>query len=124
VFFFLEEFSQWKNCVVTCEGSTFDIRRYGSRAYITRQHDGQDIMRCTLVDGKLTGGAFLYKGGVLSHILKYKHHNLHGEQVSLDKSYKITAKEGDLIGDVRSNENGTVDILFANEMILALLKWR
>lgn len=126
IYYYLKHFSnKWSSCNIYCDGQLlFVVRNYGTRTYISRYEHNKEILSCTLVDKQLSGFAFLYKGGMMRYILKYDHHNLDGTQLALKEGYNATAISGKLIKDKRSTEKGDRDILFAHEMVLALIKWR
>lgn len=122
--YYLKEFSNWHNCKIYCDDELlFSIRYYGKRAYVSRYYNDEEILHCTLYNGQLYGHTFLYKKGKMAYILKYNHHNLDGDQLSLATGYKVVAKDGQLVRDKRSNDDGDRDILFAHELILAFIKW-
>ena len=121
---YLEEFGSWPNCKIYCDHELlFSVRYYGKRAYVSRYYNDEEILHCTLYNGQLYGHTFLYKQGKMAYILKYNHHNLDGDQLSLATGYKVTSKNGELIKDIRSSDPGNKDILFAHELVLALIKW-
>lgn len=125
LFYYLKVFKeQWQYCKIYCDDLfLFDIRSYGNRTYVTRYHEDKEVLSCTFINDQLQNHAFLYKNGEMTHILNYSNNNLEGDQLSLESGYKIDTLAGKLIKDKRTTEKGNADILFAHEMILALVKW-
>jgi len=125
VYFYMSTFKDnWPSCTIYCnEELLFILKTHGNRTYLSRYYKSKEVLSTTLVDGKLGGFAFLYKDEMMGHILHYNHHNLDGDQLCLKTGYSVKAKHGKLLNDIRSTAKGNNDILFAHELVLALIKW-
>jgi hypothetical protein len=123
--YYLKHFSKdWSKCSIYCDDDLlFILRHYTNRTHVSRYEKDMEILSCTLINGQLDGFAFLYERGSMAYILRYDHNNLNGKQGMLIDKYSAVAKSGQFVDNENRTERGDRHILFAHEMVLALVKW-